>query len=59
MPFGRLRSGFPFRKCGDGFPEFTRCFNHSFLWRLQDHYSRLLYQLSYRGTVCQLERMVF
>ena len=21
--------------CGDGFPEFTRCFNHSFLWKLQ------------------------
>ena len=34
-PFCRLRSGFPFRTRGDGFPEFTRCFNHSFPWRLQ------------------------
>ncbi|BFU95687.1 MAG: hypothetical protein NTNFB02_24090 [Nitrospira sp.] len=50
MPFGRLRSGLPFRLRGDGFPEFTRCFNHSFLWKLH-RYSRLLYQLSYRGTV--------
>ena len=23
------------RRVGAGFPEFTRCFNHSFLWKLQ------------------------
>src|SRR5439155_3854327 len=36
-PFGRLRSGLPCRpfKRGVVFPEFTRCFNHSFLWKLQ------------------------
>ncbi len=36
-PFGRLRSGLPCRayERGVGFPEFTRCFNHSFLWKLQ------------------------
>lgn len=40
-PFGRLRSGFSFRQCGDGFPEFTRCFTHSFPWGLQSgvHFS--------------------
>jgi hypothetical protein len=35
VPFGRLRSGFPFRSHGDGFPEFTRFFTHSFPWGLQ------------------------
>ena len=51
-PFGRLRSGLPCRahSLGVGFPEFTRSFNHSFLWKLQSAYSHLLYRLSYRGT---------
>jgi hypothetical protein len=36
-PFDRLRSGLPFRirRFGAGSPEFTRCCNHSFLWKLQ------------------------
>ena len=37
-PFGRLRSGLPCRNRDDsgvGFPEFTRCYSHSFLWKLQ------------------------
>ncbi|MEK6777724.1 MAG: hypothetical protein AABY87_12735 [bacterium] len=33
-----------------GFPEFTRFFNHSLLWKLHS-YSHLLYRLSYRGSV--------
>ena len=60
-PFGRLRSGLPCRALspGVGFPEFTRSFNHSFLWKLQSGvnfaftplYSHLLYRLSYRGMI--------
>ena len=35
---------------GEGFPEFTRSFNHGLPWKLQASvYSRSLYQLSYRG----------
>jgi hypothetical protein len=38
-------------KWGEGFPEFTRFFNHDFSWKLQfPFYSHPLYLLSYRGT---------
>jgi len=60
-----LRVTIPNRQAFEaGFPEFTRFYNHSFLWKLQSGvnfpvafwppvthpYSRPLYQLSYRGT---------